>query len=726
MAVTDRRTEINDAENSAEWSTDGAQLNNTSLSGLVFQGTNAISVQHSNADEATYATQDSGGTNLNLNLGADVVYVLVKHNLTDGYSNNGAQVMLGDGTDRIGYAVGGNDAIGMPLSTYFSTYRLGTNQAQGTPGNHHVYAGTEANLSFTAVTQVGYGSMQTSKAQGNVANTFIDRITYAGNGERALEVTGGTSGTPFDTDDIVSADVSAGMGMTSNPNTGQYLHCSHNTTWGDDTTAGTDDLYFTVSDEVWTIYSDNGGGRQVSTGTWYWGQASASITEFKMTSCTILTSNQNVGGAINWIMTGAAIHDDPADVLEFTDCTFNDLQSIEFPTTAPGLGNSWFMLRCIFNACGQMDFGRADIDDCSFIGKTTNGQGAMRLDEIQSGLQQYTNLEFTSAGAGAFSDNHAVHITPTGAGPFTYNFDNWTFTGYASDAGTATDRAVYINPATSSANITINVLNGGTTPSIREAAGYTGTVTINNNVTVTTDGVAEGTAIKVIANETVGTITAGDVLDESFADSTGTASFTINYESAFDPSGLDVLIRARNQGLATAAIADDGGTQTDETAEANSPTTNDMTLTPATPVVNDAYYFGHQEQFARLKLWVTTAGADTTLTWEYYNGSGWSALTGVTDGTSNFETTGDNVVSWTIPGNWATTTVNAQGPYYYVRARVSAVGGAESGASGRQCLLDVTRYLPIPPSGLLERTITDSGLTATLSQAVDSISDPFA
>jgi hypothetical protein len=270
--------------------------------------------------------------------------------------------------------------------------------------------------------------------------------------------------------------------------------------------------------------------------------------------------------------------------------------------------------------------------------------------------------------------------------------------------------------------VTINVQNGGDTPSVRNGAGAS--TTINNAVTVSIDGVAEGTAIKVTANETVGTITTGDVILEGLADNTGTLqTTTFNYEAAFNPSGLDVLIRARNQGLPTAAIADDGAVLTDETTEANSSTTNDMTLTPTTPAVNDAYYWGHPEQPTGLKINVSDASTDTgqTITWEYWNGA-WTALTGVTDGTNSFQNSGLAYLTWTQPGDWATTTVNSQGPYYYLRARVSAVGGTPEQARGRWSSLDVTRYLPIPPSGVLQRTITSAGLSVTLSQAEDTIS----
>jgi hypothetical protein len=163
--------------------------------------------------------------------------------------------------------------------------------------------------------------------------------------------------------------------------------------------------------------------------------------------------------------------------------------------------------------------------------------------------------------------------------------------------------------------------------------------------------------------------------------------------------------------------------QTDETTAANSGTTDDMTLTPTTPAVNDAYYWGHPEEPAGLKINISSASTDTgqTITWEYWNGA-WTSLTGVTDGTNSFQNSGLNKVTWTAPTDWATTTENGQGPYYYIRARVSAVGGTPNQALGRWSSLDVTRYLPIPPQGVLQRTITSTGLTATLTQAVDTIS----
>lgn len=120
------------------------------------------------------------------------------------------------------------------------------------------------------------------------------------------------------------------------------------------------------------------------------------------------------------------------------------------------------------------------------------------------------------------------------------------------------------------------------------------------------------------------------------------------------------------------AIADDGGVQTDDTTAANNDTANDMTLLPAVPAVNDAYYFGGGRTYSQLTVNIGTQGVGTwTITWEYWNGA-WVALSGVTDNTNGFTaTTGNKTVTFTTPTDWATTTVKTISAYW-IRARVSA------------------------------------------------------
>jgi len=121
------------------------------------------------------------------------------------------------------------------------------------------------------------------------------------------------------------------------------------------------------------------------------------------------------------------------------------------------------------------------------------------------------------------------------------------------------------------------------------------------------------------------------------------------------------------------AIADDGGVQTDETAESNSAAANDMTLLPAVPAVGDAYYFGNDDRFDLLTINIGTQGDGTwEITWEYWDGSAWSELSGLTDGTTAFEAAvGNRDVSFDIPTDWNKTLVDTL-TLYWVRARVSS------------------------------------------------------
>ena len=84
-----------------------------------------------------------------------------------------------------------------------------------------------------------------------------------------------------------------------------------------------------------------------------------------------------------------------------------------------------------------------------------------------------------------------------------------------------------------------------------------------------------------------------------------------------------------------------------------------------TPATADRTYFGSSAQFKNLTFAFITAGSSATYVWEYWNGTTWSTLT-VTDGTTSFTQAGS--VTWTVPGNWATTSVNAS-TMYWVRVR---------------------------------------------------------
>jgi len=125
--------------------------------------------------------------------------------------------------------------------------------------------------------------------------------------------------------------------------------------------------------------------------------------------------------------------------------------------------------------------------------------------------------------------------------------------------------------------------------------------------------------------------------------------------------------------LRNVKVEDNGTGFTDVTSNANGGTgRTDQVLMPATQALNDATYFGHDERFYALNLNLVTAkGGTWTGTWEYYDGTTWSSLTDVTDGTANYATTGAQAVNWAIPDDWAATAIDSD-TRYWVRFRISA------------------------------------------------------
>ena len=128
-----------------------------------------------------------------------------------------------------------------------------------------------------------------------------------------------------------------------------------------------------------------------------------------------------------------------------------------------------------------------------------------------------------------------------------------------------------------------------------------------------------------------------------------------------------------------------GGTYEDMTAEAIDPTdgsdlgsANDLFIMPsgATEAADDSFIVGAAEVFDIFSINLTTLGVQggaTVLAFEYVTATGpdvWSTLSSVVDNTTEW-TTGELVtIRWQLPTNWVTTTINSQGPFYYMRVRI--------------------------------------------------------
>lgn len=109
----------------------------------------------------------------------------------------------------------------------------------------------------------------------------------------------------------------------------------------------------------------------------------------------------------------------------------------------------------------------------------------------------------------------------------------------------------------------------------------------------------------------------------------------------------------------------------DETDDANSAATGDWAFFPATEGVGDYVAFGSIQKFQKLRIDTGTARSGGSVSFDYWSGSAWTALT-VTDGTNGFSTTGLQDITFTPPTDWAATSLNDEDPLFYVRATVDS------------------------------------------------------
>ncbi len=512
----DNRTEIHDCDSSTGWQGDGSP-NATSLAGQFYEGTGSVQGQHSDADEESYSNDDSAGSAFSLNLTDATVYFMLKDNLNNTYANGGIQLVIQETTsDRVGYDIGGSDAPGVDIGKGFRTLKGDCNVLNNSAGGHTVYTGSEANIAFTAIDGVGYGSLHNAKAQGNVANWWFDRSTYIANGSYALTINGGTSGTPETMADVRADDLTNGWGMIGNPLGSQYVFAAP-TEWGN--SSATADVYFEATDEQWFWVGDNQGGRAVGATHFPMrivGNATDTI-DIKWTRVVIVNTGQR---------SEFTAGDANVNVMQFVGVTFDQVGDITYTTQSAG---NRFANACIYNNCGQLYFNTMDMDGATVNG-STNADGALLWDANSNEANQ-DNIRFNSDGTG-----HAIHINIDTASASTFNIDGYIFDGFAGQDGTAGNRVFLItNP--SDGDITINVSNSqilnqvgtGNGYSYELATGTTSSVTINNNITLTFTPLISGSDVSVFLAGTNTPIQSTDSSGTSFGASVP-ASTALDYK----------------------------------------------------------------------------------------------------------------------------------------------------------------------------------------------------
>jgi hypothetical protein len=196
---------------------------------------------------------------------------------------------------------------------------------------------------------------------------------------------------------------------------------------------------------------------------------------------------------------------------------------------------------------GQIDLGGAPTFTNLSILSPTDAD-ALKIDATTE-LANVSNIAFDGAGVGG-SGSSAILLTPNGG---TYNFDNITFANRVSGS-----HDVRI-PNTTTADTTINVLNGGSTPTVNNQG--TGAVTIvTGSVTATlTVTTAAGTPIQSARVMVKAAAGGGLPYNGSVSISNSGTTATVTHTAHGMASGDKVLIRfvsdtgkiAANEGIFT-------------------------------------------------------------------------------------------------------------------------------------------------------------------------------
>lgn len=389
-----------------------------------------------------------------------LVYVWILANGTmDTLVNGGMAIVLGDGTNIIGYHLAGGDIAAFRHPTGQVQWQCLVLDTSSLPANTTQIAGT--GITLTAITQVGAMFKTLSKAVGGVENCFTDVIRY-GNG--GLTLTAGTSVSPGTYIDIATDDSAntAGLafGIIRELGTdlygaqGKLIHgdsVGTSATWFEDKNAvlifesrglGTDKYSITVEGNA-TGTTDFILGTKSGTGDTAVGSEGVII---KGASWTLDASNTNI---TNFKLYGCTISNFLASTVANTN---SEIISTTFDTGA------------------QLTVGTADIFNSKISNSTETTLGAVLLPSGDTHLLRKTSFE---------NNDRAVEITVAG----TYTFADMTFSGNTYDIVNSSTGAVTVNVTGTSNPTTFINTNGGTTTIV---ASYTLTLTdIPSGVEVT-------------------------------------------------------------------------------------------------------------------------------------------------------------------------------------------------------------------------------------------------
>lgn len=693
--AADARTVLDEADASGAW-TGSATVSAANVPTAV-ELTNQLGMGVSNTTEDAFVSitiddWSGGGT----------LFVWIQANGTmDTVVNGGIMIQVGDGTNRIGYHVGGSDQSAFRHDSGPVKWECYVLDLANKPINFTAFAGDEPSLNEAAITQVGVGFVTLSKALGGGDNCFWDIIRFADNGVPVTFVGGATSGASGNGEEAAILDRSTATlqakGVIRELATGVY-GIQGNLIIGDSTSST--DQFWTEANVTYAWEE-----RLLSTLNFYRflliGSSTATNCEVSFTASTftvppILSASFDGNGA-------------DLTVCNMFGCTFIGFGvGIE---TSDDTGDSW--TNCVYVGNGTVVANGCDLSGSSLSEYT--GAANTSVLEYNLNVDPNTKLNGLTISKTAATAHHAIEFGTAIADAATFTLTDCAFgTDFSATAdGAVGDETFHFLATTGSITLNLVGVTGNTGYRTEGVA-----VTIAQAVPIEVNGVTEGARVVIETDAGV------ELLNVLAFEDDGQGSF--KGSSSVDFVGdTPVRVSASSSGKPVSAASDNNNVFADETVEANSANNvapgGPMTLLPTSPVATeDGYVFGHTEQFGQMDLVIDTGGTGGfTITWEYWVSGAWAALSGVSDGTSSFSSTGTGRVSWTIPGDWDSRTISSQPGstvLFYIRASYSA-GSVTVLPVGRQVTMDVTKFLRWEDSN----TVTASGLAVKATWIIDTI-----
>ncbi len=226
-------------------------------------------------------------------------------------------------------------------------------------------------------------------------------------------------------------------------------------------------------------------------------------TDITLSNANIQSANiQSASRRPDFIVTGAA------GTLELSSVNLLGMRTIDLTSSCTIVGG-------IFDTIALTQ-GAADISGAAI--RTRSAAGVAAIDDGTFGSSGLRESAFEQADTG-----HAVELTATGS----VTFDALTFSGYGADG--TNSAAIYNN---SGGAVTINIINGGDTPTVRNGAGAS--TTIVNAVSISLTGLVAGS--RVYVRDTTNGVTLFNLIEP-----------TTTFSGSVDYTGdVDLLVRVRN------------------------------------------------------------------------------------------------------------------------------------------------------------------------------------